>query len=46
MACKEKALERFWNLKDKVLELVEKNNELPEEFALLKDKIKLKNLAF
>ncbi|KAL4121156.1 hypothetical protein QTP88_013721 [Uroleucon formosanum] len=43
---KGKALERFWNLKDEVIEFLEKNNELPDECELLKDKSWLINLAF
>lgn len=43
---KGKALERFWNLKDEVIEFLEKNNELPDECELLKDKNWLINLAF
>jgi hypothetical protein len=43
---KGKALERFWSLKDEVIEFLEKNNELPDECELLRDKNWLINLAF
>jgi hypothetical protein len=35
---KGKVLERFWSLKDEVIEFLEKNNELPDECELLRDK--------
>ncbi|XP_060861848.1 general transcription factor II-I repeat domain-containing protein 2A-like [Metopolophium dirhodum] len=43
---KGKALERFWNLKDEVIEFLEKNNELPDECELMRDKNWLINIAF
>uniref|UniRef100_A0A2S2NFQ3 General transcription factor II-I repeat domain-containing protein 2 n=1 Tax=Schizaphis graminum TaxID=13262 RepID=A0A2S2NFQ3_SCHGA len=43
---KGKALERFWNIKNEIIEFLENNNELPDECKLLRDKNWLNDLAF
>ncbi|VVC46137.1 Hypothetical protein CINCED_3A018815 [Cinara cedri] len=43
---KGKALERFWNLKDEVIEFLEINNELPGECELLRDINWLNDIAY